>query len=89
MTDKQQLDAGAKLVFGASGLNNPTPVWATYGFRIVSLMVGLWAIVQHLPTGLNEQMISNLNAWAVALLPITHLISKSFGWQLPKDNNTQ
>jgi hypothetical protein len=70
----------ARLKFGAEGFKNPTPKLAKNIFRLISSVVGVWAIIQHFHLGLQPETIAIINEWAIGAVPITHVFTKSFGW---------
>lgn len=80
MTDSQQAEAGKTVKFGIGQIGNPTPIWAKTIFRVVSFIVGIWALIQHLNIGLSEPVVATINEWAVAVVPIVHFTIKFFGW---------
>lgn len=87
MGEEKVVKVGAKLKVGIEGFANPTPLAATYAFRFISACTLIWAIIQHMDLGLTPEVTAKINEWAVAALPICHVISKSFGWKLPDSTN--
>lgn len=73
------------LKFGVGSITEPTPKFMKTIFRAVSLIVGIWALIQHMDLGLTDETIDKANEWAVAIVPVIHFVIKFFRWDYSPD----
>lgn len=85
-TEETLKTGGAKIKFGVSQLNNPSPIWMSKIANGIIFLTLAWGLISMGLTSIPPDLKSSINEWVLVSSGIIKLASKFFGFSLPNNN---